>query len=104
MPSAVRARAGSLLLVVVLWTGVAWPIGATVPTARPEDIGRSSERLRRITELIQRDHHSQPSDAYVRSNERPISNRESGWRRVMIKAVGTPHEKWRAAMIEKGWT
>jgi CubicO group peptidase (beta-lactamase class C family) len=54
MQSAVRGRARSLLPVLVLWAVVAWPIGATVPTAKPEDVGLSSERLRRIGELIQR--------------------------------------------------
>jgi CubicO group peptidase (beta-lactamase class C family) len=33
---------------------LAWPITAATPTARPEEIGLSAERLQRINELIQR--------------------------------------------------
>src|SRR4030095_6917523 len=31
-----------------------WPLGAAAPTARPEDVGVSTERLQRIAELAQR--------------------------------------------------
>ena len=33
---------------------LAWPITAATPTAKPEDVGFSSERLHRINDLVQR--------------------------------------------------
>ena len=33
---------------------LAWPIAAATPTARPEEVGLSAERLHRINELIKR--------------------------------------------------
>jgi CubicO group peptidase (beta-lactamase class C family) len=45
----------SLLVVLVLvLAALAWPLTAATPTARPEEVGLSSERLKRVTELIQR--------------------------------------------------
>jgi CubicO group peptidase (beta-lactamase class C family) len=41
-------------LVLLLGTVAVWPMAAAAPTARPEDVGLSSERLRRINELVQR--------------------------------------------------
>ena len=41
--------------VVLLCAAVlSWPLAAATPTAKPEDVGLSSERLRRVHELIQR--------------------------------------------------
>jgi CubicO group peptidase (beta-lactamase class C family) len=42
------------LLAVLLFALLVLPVSATIPTARPEDLGLSSERLKRITELVQR--------------------------------------------------
>jgi CubicO group peptidase (beta-lactamase class C family) len=39
---------------VVVATLLAWPLAAATPTARPEEVGFSAERLRRVDELIQR--------------------------------------------------
>ena len=33
---------------------LAWPLDAAAPTARPEEVGLSAERLKRVTELMQR--------------------------------------------------
>jgi CubicO group peptidase (beta-lactamase class C family) len=41
-------------LLAVLFVLLVLPVSATTPTARPEDLGLSSERLKRITELVQR--------------------------------------------------
>ena len=41
-------------LLAVLFALLVLPVSATTPTARPEDLGLSSERLKRITELVQR--------------------------------------------------
>jgi CubicO group peptidase (beta-lactamase class C family) len=41
-------------LVVLLVAVLAWPIAAAAPTARPEEVGFSTERLHRITDLVQR--------------------------------------------------
>ena len=41
-------------LLAVLFTLLVLPVSATTPTARPEDLGLSPERLKRITELVQR--------------------------------------------------
>jgi hypothetical protein len=41
-------------LVVVIVAVLAWPIAAASPTAKPEEVGFSTERLHRITELMQR--------------------------------------------------
>jgi CubicO group peptidase (beta-lactamase class C family) len=44
----------TLVLVVLCAAVLAWPLTAAAPTARPEEVGISSERLKRITELMQR--------------------------------------------------
>ena len=43
-----------LVLIVLALAALAWPLTAATPTARPEEVGLSSERLKRVTELIQR--------------------------------------------------
>jgi CubicO group peptidase (beta-lactamase class C family) len=45
-------KIGALVLLAV--AVLAWPITAATPTAKPEDVGFSSERLHRITDLVQR--------------------------------------------------
>jgi CubicO group peptidase (beta-lactamase class C family) len=42
------------LLAVALFALLVLPVSATTPTARPEELGFSPERLKRITELVQR--------------------------------------------------
>jgi CubicO group peptidase (beta-lactamase class C family) len=39
---------------VVLLAVLAWPMSAAAPTAKPEEVGFSSERLQRISDLVQR--------------------------------------------------
>jgi CubicO group peptidase (beta-lactamase class C family) len=41
-------------LVVLVVAVLAWPISAAAPTAKPEDVGFSTERLNRISDLVQR--------------------------------------------------
>jgi len=41
-------------LLVVYGLTLAWPITAAAPSAKPEDVGLSSERLKRVAELVQR--------------------------------------------------
>jgi CubicO group peptidase (beta-lactamase class C family) len=43
-----------IALVLFLGAAIAWPIAAATPTAKPEEVGFSSERLHRITDLVQR--------------------------------------------------
>jgi CubicO group peptidase (beta-lactamase class C family) len=43
-----------LVLIALLLAALAWPLTAATPTARPEEVGLSSERLKRVTELILR--------------------------------------------------
>ena len=51
----IRPLLASSQAVVVLFVAVlAWPIAAAAPTAKPEDVGFSSERLQRINDLVQR--------------------------------------------------
>jgi len=49
-----RVLMSSGALVVVIVAVLAWPIAAAAPTAKPEEVGFSTERLHRITELMQR--------------------------------------------------
>jgi CubicO group peptidase (beta-lactamase class C family) len=44
----------SLATIVLAGVVLAWPMAAATPTARPEDVGFSSERLLRVKELVQR--------------------------------------------------
>ena len=44
----------SLTLIALCWMTLALPMAAATATARPEDVGLSSERLKRIGELMQR--------------------------------------------------
>src|SRR6187549_4034677 len=41
-------------LLVVYSLTLAWPITAAAPSAKPEEVGLSSERLKRVAELVQR--------------------------------------------------
>ena len=49
-----RFKLTSLAVATVLAAGLAWPLTAAAPTAKPEEVGLSSERLKRVTELMQR--------------------------------------------------
>lgn len=46
--------ASSTALVVLCVAALAWPIAAAAPTAKPEEVGFSAERLHRINDLVQR--------------------------------------------------
>ena len=52
MRKSLRLPVGSAILLLVL--ALVWPLAAAGPVAKPEDVGMSSERLRRIHELVQR--------------------------------------------------
>jgi CubicO group peptidase (beta-lactamase class C family) len=52
MRKSLRLTVGSAFLLLVL--ALVWPLAAAGPVAKPEDVGMSSERLRRIHELVQR--------------------------------------------------
>jgi CubicO group peptidase (beta-lactamase class C family) len=54
MRTRTHAAVKSLFLLLLLWSVVAFPLAAATPTARPEDVGLSADRLRRIAELMQR--------------------------------------------------
>ena len=41
-------------LVVVFGLTLGWPLTAAAPTAKPEEVGLSTERLKRVAELVQR--------------------------------------------------
>jgi len=49
-----RRIAMSGALVVVFVVALMWPLAAATPTSKPEEVGFSSERLHRITDLVQR--------------------------------------------------
>src|SRR4029450_1292476 len=49
-----RSAASVAALVLILGAGLSGPIGAATQTAKPEDVGLSSDRLKRITDLIDR--------------------------------------------------
>ena len=49
-----RHPASYVALVLLVATVAVWPIAAAAPTARPEEVGLSGERLHRINELMQR--------------------------------------------------
>jgi CubicO group peptidase (beta-lactamase class C family) len=53
MPRTIRT-ALAVLIVAVSVTMPAWPLTAAAPTAKPEEVGLSTERLKRIGELVQR--------------------------------------------------
>lgn len=40
--------------ILLVMATLAWPLDAAAPTARPEEVGLSAERLKRVTELMQR--------------------------------------------------
>jgi CubicO group peptidase (beta-lactamase class C family) len=54
MRTASRSVVLPLAVILVLAAFIAGPLTAAAPTAKPEEVGFSSERLRRITELVQR--------------------------------------------------
>jgi CubicO group peptidase (beta-lactamase class C family) len=54
MRHALHTAACCVTAVALLGGTLAWPIAAAAPTARPEEVGLSAERLHRINELIQR--------------------------------------------------
>src|SRR5687767_9250860 len=41
-------------LIVVFGLTLAWPLNAAAPSAKPEEVGLSTERLKRVAELVQR--------------------------------------------------
>jgi len=41
-------------LIVVFGLTLAWPLTAAAPTAKPEEVGLSTDRLKRVAELVQR--------------------------------------------------
>jgi CubicO group peptidase (beta-lactamase class C family) len=41
-------------VLVIFCVTLAWPLTAAAPTAKPEEVGLSGERLKRVTELVQR--------------------------------------------------
>jgi CubicO group peptidase (beta-lactamase class C family) len=47
-------RTGLPALVVAGCLSLAWPLTAAAPTARPEEVGLSAQRLTRVTELVER--------------------------------------------------
>lgn len=48
-------RAALRTLVVIGCLALAWPLTAAAPAAKPEEeVGLSSERLKRVTDLVQR--------------------------------------------------
>jgi CubicO group peptidase (beta-lactamase class C family) len=49
-----RSAIKSLVLTVLCAAMLAWPLTAATPTAKPEEVGFSAERLKRIGELMQR--------------------------------------------------
>src|SRR3954471_18812701 len=49
-----RMRIALAAVTLLLAFTVAWPITAASVTAKPEDVGLSSERLKRVSELVQR--------------------------------------------------
>src|SRR5262245_26988074 len=49
-----RKLASSGAVIVLFAVALAWPIAAAAPTAKPEEVGFSSERLQRINDLVQR--------------------------------------------------
>jgi CubicO group peptidase (beta-lactamase class C family) len=49
-----RVTVKSVALVLLFGAVLAWPLIAATPTVKPEDVGFSSERLQRITALVQR--------------------------------------------------
>ena len=49
-----RLRTAVFGLAVVFSLTLGWPLTAAAPTAKPEEVGLSTERLKRVAELIQR--------------------------------------------------
>jgi len=52
MPKTLRTALAGLLVVYSLT--LAWPITAAAPSAKPEEVGLSTDRLKRVAELVQR--------------------------------------------------
>src|SRR5262245_33036007 len=54
MRTARHTAAGFIAICLARGATLVWPIAAATPTARPEEVGLSTERLHRINDLIQR--------------------------------------------------
>src|SRR4030095_11765418 len=54
MPSIGRRAGKSFAVALIAGAVLAWPLAAATPTAKPEEVGFSSERLHRINDLVQR--------------------------------------------------
>src|SRR5262245_4194272 len=52
MLKTLRTALAGVLVVYALT--LAWPLTAAAPTAKPEEVGLSSDRLKRVAELVQR--------------------------------------------------
>ena len=52
MTKSVRGAIAALVLAGGM--GLAWPLTASAPAARPEDVGLSTDRLSRVSDLVQR--------------------------------------------------
>src|SRR4029453_14678821 len=49
-----RHVVNSVALVLLLAAVLAWPVNAAGPTAKPEEVGFSTERLNRVNDLVQK--------------------------------------------------
>jgi CubicO group peptidase (beta-lactamase class C family) len=54
MTTRAASIAGPTAFILLLSAVLVWPLAAATPTAKPEEVGLSAERLKRITELVQR--------------------------------------------------
>ena len=54
MRSIGRLAGKSFAVALIAGAVLAWPLAAATPTAKPEEVGFSSERLHRISDLVQR--------------------------------------------------
>ena len=54
MRSIGRLAGKSFAVALIAGAVLAWPLAAATPTAKPEEVGFSSERLHRINDLVQR--------------------------------------------------
>jgi CubicO group peptidase (beta-lactamase class C family) len=52
MPRTVRITLPALVVITCL--ALVWPLAAAAPAARPEDVGLSTDRLKRVADLVQR--------------------------------------------------
>ena len=78
-----RTHLRPLALVVTCLATLAWPamsdepLAAAASTARPEEVGLSSERLKRIGELLQRQIDAKVFPGAVRSSRATAASRTS---------------------------